>query len=93
MATKITITVPDEYAEALKHVSLRELQFLFMDAVYEFKTHRGPTPLAYVRERYPGYTDEEVTKKAVQVRKRCEVAQALHHGQITQVEYNCKDEE
>lgn len=52
---------------------------MLMDALAEFQSHRGPTPMAYVNRRYPirdeyGWMNRE--QKAAQVERRCKLAEA-----------------
>ena len=61
----------------------RIIAYLLMDALYEFQSHRGPSPQAYVEKRYPGdsvYSGEARQKKIEEVGQRIHLANVLHHA-------------
>jgi hypothetical protein len=61
----------------------RTIQYILMDALAEFQSHRGPTPEAYVNKRYPDsqvYSGKEREKKIQQVGHRIRLAEILRNA-------------
>lgn len=105
--TKITLVVPDRVAEDLKDMSMHDARYLLMDALYEFRAHRlSYTPYDcevaardYVTRRYApagagsAYPEGPAREKKIQqVAQRLRWANALHSGDICQIEFNVPEE-
>jgi hypothetical protein len=83
---RITIEIGEPHDRELAGLTDRDLRWLFMDALYEFVMHRGPSPVEYVDRRYPDdtvYRGEARERKVAQVLARNRWAEAIRHGEFT----------
>lgn len=90
MATRIVIEVPTRLDHALDGMTVRDIELLLMDALYEFTAHRASgNGREYVDKRYPGdsvYAGERREWKIQQVEQRCRAADAIHSGRVKLLE-------
>lgn len=66
-------------------VDVRTVQYLIMDALGEFVSHRSPAT-EYVNKRYPDTPDYAWLNredKVAEVIRRCRIADIMHNGEIT----------
>lgn len=78
MATIITIKTEENLTKEQQDA----LQYLFGDAIYEFKSHRWPAE-EYLEKNYPGdrvLTDQDMrAKKLASIKLRNDLAELLHN--------------
>jgi len=75
---KIVIELNNEDVE---EINIINISHLLMDALYEYRIHRGPTPEAYVARRYPdGFCGDKRNdaQKIEDVRSNCELSSLIH---------------